>query len=103
MILIFICIVLIVLIIYSITNKPTDFFHNNKIKNIVFFHICSLRNWKEIFLEQIDLMKESGLYDDIESINIGFLGDKKDIIPFLNDKIKLVYHSTNLNEYENLL
>lgn len=93
-------IVLILIIIFSITNKSTDFFHDKKNKNIVFFHICSLRNWKEIFLEQLELMKKSGLYDDIESLNIGFLGDKKDIIPFLNDKIRLVYHSTNLKEYE---
>ena len=45
-------------------------------------------------------MKKSGLYNEAKSINLGFLGEKKEILPFLNNKIKLVYHSTNLKEYE---
>lgn len=92
--------VLIILLKLKLFNQISFFSNFNSNKNIVFFHICSLNNWDKIFIEQLNLMKKSGLYNNIESINIGFLGEKKDITPYLNDKIKLVYHSTDLKEYE---
>jgi len=73
--------------------KPTN-------KIVIFYHICELGNWDQIVNEQLDLIKSSGLYNIIESINIGFLGEKKHILPYLNNKIKLVYHSDNKTEYE---
>jgi hypothetical protein len=96
----YIYVILILAIIPGMIKKQVDFFSEKKPKIVIFFHICSLRNWKRIFLEQINLMKKSGLYYDAESINLGFLGEKNKILPFLNDKIKLVYHSKNIREYE---
>ena len=99
-----ICFILIVIIIifFAIYNKKETFLSKTKNINkiVIFYHICELGNWKEIVDEQLDLIKSSGLYNIIESINIGFLGEKKNILPYLNNKIKLVYHSDNKNEYE---
>ena len=90
---------LIILICTLLYLKSIETF-NNKNKIALFYHICELGNWKQIVDEQLNLIKSTGLYDKAESINIGFLGDKNNIIPYLDNKIKLVYHSNNKKEYE---
>jgi len=87
-----------ILCILLFSNIYELFYSTNKI--VIFYHICELGNWKDVVKEQLDLIKYTGLYDKTESINIGFLGDKKNILPYLNDKIKLVYTSENKKEHE---
>jgi len=74
--------------------------NNFNYKIIIFYHICEMGNWKEIVNEQIALIKKSNLYDCCESINLSFLGNKNEILPYLNNKIKLIYNSNDIKEYE---
>jgi len=60
---------------------------------IIFYHICGIGNWRNIVIEQLELLEKIP-YDQIR---IGFLGDKKLIEPFLTDKIILV---ANEGEWE---
>lgn len=65
---------------------------------ILYYHICELGNWKEIIKEQLDLIEKSEI--PYHEIRIGFLGNVENIKPYLSDKIKLVYTSENIKEYE---
>ena len=65
---------------------------------IIYYHICELGNWKEIVKEQLDLIEKSKI--PYHEIRIGFLGNVENIKPYLSDKIKLVYTSENIKEYE---
>ena len=83
-------------------QKKTILFENfsNKIPIIIYYHIAEIGEWEYIVKEQLDLIKSSGLYDICQEIRIGFLGNKYNIMKFIKDKVKLVYHSTNIEEYE---
>lgn len=69
----------------------------------IFMHVCCIGdNWKEIFMEQINIIKKSGLYNIIIKIHIGILGDinniKDDI--FKNEKIEIEYIDKKICSYE---
>ena len=77
--------------------------HNNIDKPIyIFIHICMLNDWKTIFLDQINTIKKSGLYDIVEKINLGIIGDinnlKDDI--FIDNKFNILYIDSRVNLYE---
>ena len=80
--------------------KKKDNFDNKHNHIIIFYHIASIGDWKYILNEQLRLIKSSGLYHKAKKIYIGFLGNKEDILPYLNNKIDLIYHSNNIKEYE---
>ena len=41
----------------------------------IFYHVYQVNNWQDIFSEQMNLIKDSGLYNAAEFINIGINGD----------------------------
>jgi hypothetical protein len=83
-----------------IKNKP----NNTKIQIfhgiIIYFHIAQIGDWEKIVIELIDTIKSSGLYNICNEIRIGFLGNTNNISKYINGKIKLVYTSSNIKEFE---
>ena len=70
-----------------------------------FWHVATLHNWKSIFLDQLNLLKNHGLLKETRKLYIGVLGDLnsvKELIASENvkDKIEIAYHSTKIEEYE---
>ena len=55
--------------------KNSDDEYNIKYNVHIFIHICMLEGWKEIFLELLNKIKHSGLYDYAEIIHLGILGN----------------------------
>lgn len=47
----------------------------NKSKIAVFYHVCQVNNWFNMFQEQISKLQKSGLYDDADYIHIGINGE----------------------------
>jgi len=82
---------------------------NNLINNIVynipihiFIHICMIENWEIIIQDQINTIKNSGLYDICEKIHIGLLGDINNIHKkiFQDDKFDILYIDSRIDLYE---
>ena len=76
-----------------------------KINVVGFMHVCMVNDWYDIVSEQIQIMKDFGLYDYSRVINIGALGslENKAILEKLiaeNATLRLATYSENLNEYE---
>jgi hypothetical protein len=42
-----------------------------------YYHILLVNNWKEIVIEQLTVMKRSGLYKIAREIKIGALGSER--------------------------
>ena len=66
-------------------------------KNSVFIHVATIGRWREVFEEQIQLIKYSGLYDLLDSIYISVLGDGFD---YKDEKLQIIYSSIDLLEWE---
>jgi hypothetical protein len=74
-------------------------------KNVVFWHICGINNYKTVVEEQFNAIVSSKLIDEVDCIYITFLGKEKTEIQWLLDKhVKLVLQNfdTNLRHYERL-
>lgn len=72
-------------------------------KIIGFVHICMVHHYKEIITEQLNLLLESGLYEQSENIFVGCLGEPIDEVMALfkpHKKIKVLSHSQDLKQYE---
>lgn len=69
----------------------------------IFIHICTIENWKDIFIELIECIKKSGLYDITVKIHLGILGNFNVINdPIFNDnKFNILYIDTRYSLYEN--
>ena len=96
-------IIFIVLILFSILIKKYNTIQENYINEIpiiIYYHIAEIGEWEKIVIEQLNLIESSGLYKICKEIRIGFLGNKNNVLKFIHDKVKLVYHSENLKEYE---
>ena len=88
---------------FKTTSDELNFNINNYIfkhKAVCFIHICNLDDYRgyDIFLDQIKYIKTSGLYDNLDYIFVTMLGNYKKII--CDYKIKLIYYSKNINEWE---
>jgi hypothetical protein len=73
----------------------------------IFIHICMLEDWKEIFLELLNKIKNSGLYDVVEIIHLGILGSTNNLTSeffkthIYNDpKIIIGYIDSRIDLYE---
>ena len=72
-------------------------------ENIIgFIHIGNLGRGKEIFFDQMDLIKSSGLYSKTKCIKIGVAGEALDF-SFIDPKITIVSHDAVLTNGECLL
>jgi len=63
-----------------------------------FMHIYQINNWEEIVEEQIQRMKNSGLWDEMDTLFIGFLG-KEEIREF-SKKVNVLYHIDKPDIYD---
>ena len=79
-------------------NFHLDTIEKNLIhKNVCFIHFCNMES-KDILLDQLQTIKSSGLYDNLDYIFITMLGTYTKIP---NDfKIKLIYYSQDTQEWE---
>jgi hypothetical protein len=67
----------------------------------IYFHICCINNWKDVFNNLFNKIKDSGLYDIIKEIRCGILGNHEFYDPLFTDpKINIFGMSDNLNQYE---
>jgi hypothetical protein len=92
----------------SKNNQPPiiETFNNTNIYkngNVCFIHVCNIKTNDEymgqkIFLDQINYIRTTKLYDKLDYIYVTILGE------FFNlpqdNKIKLIYYSDNTNEWE---
>lgn len=70
-------------------------------KTYVYFHVCCLNNWKEIFTNLFNDIKNSGLYNKIDKIKVNVLTTNNDDLLFFNDeKIEIISNDSNLILYE---
>lgn len=46
-------------------------------KIVGFYHVCLINNWREIVLEQLQLMQQSGLMDAIDKLFVGCVGERE--------------------------
>ena len=67
-------------------------------KNVCFYHFCNINNGYNIFVEQMNNLKKTKLYDKLDKIYISFLGDH--IKLNLDSKMEIIYYSENINEME---
>lgn len=78
--------------------KVNNIHKDNSSFNVCFIHVCSAGNGNNIFEDQIDYIKKSGLYDKLDYIFVTLLGEH---VKIYNDrKIKLIYYSPNGEEWE---
>lgn len=68
------------------------------LKNVCFYHFCNINNGYNIFVEQMNNLKKTKLYDKLDKIYISFLGDH--IKLNLDSKMEIIYYSENINEME---
>ena len=70
-------------------------------KIAIFYHLCQIGNWLEIYPEQICKLQFSGLYDSADSIHIRINGDLQ--MPFFLDKANMETNSRFDSEIDTLL
>ena len=70
-------------------------------KIYIFYHICAIDDYENIIKEQFNLIKSSGLLDNVEKIYYGLLGNITNIDHIVkHDKLEQLYHSTNIELFE---
>lgn len=70
---------------------------------VIFWHICQLNNWLNVVNDQMNIINRSGLYDEVDRINICLLGDNEQALSSLVNsysKIQIVYYSPDVSEFE---
>jgi len=81
-----------------------DYKLDYQMKTIIYMHICGLNNWKEIVKNLFDRIRSSGLYDKIDELRYGFLGEYdclKDEI-FKDPKFHNILYSPQMDLYESV-
>ncbi len=70
----------------------------------IFIHICMLNDWQSIFIEQLNIIKKSGLYENATYIHLGIVGSiaeyEKNKELFDDNKINVIYIDSNVEIYE---
>jgi len=71
-------------------------------KTYIYMHICAINNWKEIVKKIFDRIRSSGLYDKIDGLFYGLLGDYSCLSDeiFQDPKFHNRLYSPELNLYE---
>jgi hypothetical protein len=70
--------------------------------NYIYIHICCIHHWAKIFANFIHQIKESGLYELVDEIRCGVLGNDTDAHEdgFQDPKIKILYVYSDLRAFE---
>jgi len=66
----------------------------------IYFHIAVMNNYQNIVNDIVDSVSDVGLYDMVDSINVGVVGGSKKHVHTLPDKYKVRFESHNLKLYE---
>lgn len=69
-------------------------------KTYIYIHIATVNNWESILFDLLWKIKDSNLYDEIDEIRCGILGDKGNSKLFNLPKIKIIGESDDLSLYE---
>jgi hypothetical protein len=71
-------------------------------KIYIFYHVGALKNWRAIVDEQMKALKDSGLYDRITTMYIGFSGPESEILKaYITDEKVQFFDSDPLIPNEN--
>lgn len=90
-------------------NSPENVLINNANKILIthipiyiFIHICCIEDWEDIFNDQIDYLKKTGLFEKSDKIFLGILGSLSVVnLPiFNNKKFNILYIDQRINLYE---
>lgn len=76
---------------------------DDKIKILIYIHVCCLNNYEDIFINLINSIKESKLYDVVHEIRCGVLGIQSQTFKnYINHdiKINIIKESPNVKLYE---
>jgi len=74
-------------------------------KVFVFWHVCSMNNWRDIALDQYETIRSSGLLDRAEGVFVTYLGPEREDVAWLeakSKKIRVENHSPQFNHYERM-
>lgn len=74
-----------------------------QMKYIAYYHVLMVNNWESIVKEQLSLLRKSGLYDKLDAIKIGALGDDIDRLNKIIKryaKCEIVRYSHDVHKYE---
>lgn len=63
----------------------------------IFYHLCQINHWKEIFSSHLEHIKSSGLYDAVENIYVCALGNEQ--LPEYDEKF-IGYQNPEIKLYE---
>src|SRR5262245_35566739 len=65
-----------------------------------FMHVAAIKKWRDIVVEQLELLQRSGLLASTRSLLVSALGDEP-VEEFLSlSNVQLVYRSPDIKEYE---
>jgi len=62
----------------------------NTKSNVIFFHIATINNWKDILDELFETIYNSGLINEVEKIYVGLVGNE--ILHIQHEKIEILYN-----------
>ena len=58
----------------------------------IYYHIAQMGHWREVVLEQMTRLRESGLYDEVVKIHVGVVGNQGRISD-LPEKCEIMFHN----------
>lgn len=69
----------------------------NPRKKYIYYHIAQMGEWREVVADQLNFITTTGLYDAVDGIFVGMLGNETIELP---EKCQFIYRSNDLNEAE---
>ncbi|MEO2173994.1 MAG: hypothetical protein ABGY96_07835 [bacterium] len=66
----------------------------------IYFHICTIGNWKNVVNELLKTIQSSGLFEDMKELRIGVLGDGDVSFFETLPKTKLLFQNADVSLYE---
>ena len=67
-------------------------------KRYIYIHVACINHWSEVFSTLLERIKKAGLYDSVNEIRLGILGDINVVVT--DPKLKIRGMSKDLSEYE---
>jgi hypothetical protein len=67
-------------------------------KRYIYIHVACINHWSDVFSSLLERIKKSGLYDAVDEIRLGILGNINLVVA--DPKLKIRGKSQDLVEYE---
>ena len=67
-------------------------------KRYIYIHVACINHWSDVFSSLLERIKKSGLYDAVDEIRLGILGNINLVVA--DPKLKIRGKSTDLSQYE---